>query len=818
VAWTKTGQARILAAVGILAACGCAASAFAAPRRAFAVPAEATTQALLDLAVQADVSIAIGDAGRCAKTSRPVHGQLTLAEALDRLLAGSGCTWQMVDAGAVRIVRAPPPRAPEPRTRAKTAPLVHGTPSPGATVVPEVLVTTTRRRALPARLPDAITVIGQARLALDRDDSVTDLTGQVAGLMVTNLGPGSDKLIMRGLSDGSLTGHAQSTVGVYLDDTRLTYNAPDPDLRLVDIAQVEALQGPQGALYGAGSIGGVVHIVTRQPDLDQFGGMVLAQAAGSIDGGPSGVVEGVLNLPIVRDRAGLRVAAYSEHDGGYVDDIRLGRDNTNTTNRSGGRLAVQVNLTPDWSLDVGAVGQDLDSADSQYASARLGDYRRAVLLMEPHGNSFEEVHVTLDGAMSPGRFRNTLSLLRHDTDTRYDASGVLPLLADTAPAPTAYDERDRIDTLLDEATLSSVGASPLQWLVGAFVSLGRQGLDSQIAEVASAAPTPAVYAEHRTDSIQEIAAYGEASYDLSPRLTASAGARLGVIEVATRSLVSNPSTGATAPFSGHISDLEVEPKVSLSYRVNPDLLAYFLVSEGERGGGFNTGGPVGTVFSARVGEREPLRRFQGDELWNVEAGVKARALSDQLDLRAFAFYAAWSNIQSDQLLPSGIVYTANIGDGRNVGVEAEATYGLGDFDFHVASLLDEPELTNRSGPFPALLYSGLPGVPRVTVSGSLHYQRRSGDIRPFFDTEVAYVGPSRMDFAPTLSRRMGDYTMTRLTGGADLTAWRLSLFVDNPLGVRGDTFSFGNPFTIRRARQVTPLPPTTGGLQVVRNF
>jgi outer membrane receptor protein involved in Fe transport len=792
----------------------------AAPPRAFDVAAQPLNQALLDLAIQADISIGLGEVGGCRHASRGARGELTLSEALDRVLAGTGCAWQPVDASSVRIVRLPPPPPALARPEARAAPPQRIGARPAAALVPEVVVTATRRSALAMRLPDAISAISGVRMAEDRVSSIGDLAGQAAGLTVTNLGPGSDKTIIRGLSDGGLTGHAQSMVGLYLDDTRLTYNAPDPDLRLTDIGQVEVLQGPQGALYGAGSIAGVVHIVSRQPNLTRLGGMLSVTGAASPQGGPSGVIEGVANVPIAPGRAALRVVAYDEHDGGYVDDVLLGRKNANSTDRVGTRLSLKASLNSDWSVELGGVHQTLTTADSQYSRPHLGAYQRDVLVSEPHSNDFDEVHLTLAGDVPAGRFRNTLSLLRHEVDTRYDASSALPLLILAPIAPSAYDEADRIDTLVDEATLTSVGAGRLQWLLGGFASASREGLDSAITtRPLDGAPDAPIYTEHRTDSIQQLALYGEATYDITPRLAVEAGARVGVIDVSTRSVVRAPTSGDSAAFRGRMSDFEWAPKLSIRYQVGPEAMVYGLVSEGARGGGFNTGAPIGTVFDGPDGHAEPFRRFKGDELWNFEAGVKVRTLSDRLDLRATAFYALWSNIQSDQLLPSGLAYTANIGDGRNFGLELELAYAIGGLELRLASVLDEPELTRHTSPFPSLLHSGLPGAPRGSVGASVHYKIAAGGrFQPFFDASVDYVGQSRLNFDDRISRRMGDYALARVTLGADAGAWRVSAFTDNPFGVVGDTFAFGNPFSLRRFRQITPLPPPSAGLQLTRSF
>ncbi|MDR3512978.1 MAG: TonB-dependent receptor [Caulobacteraceae bacterium] len=799
------------------------AGAQAAPRRVFDVRPQPLTRALLDFALQANISIGADDAARCGPASRGVKGQMTMSQALGRILAGTGCGFRMVDPTTARIVRQAPPAPPAVAHAPPTVVRPPGRETDLVSPVPEVVVTATRRGAATLRLPDAIRAISGERMAMERDDGIGDLAGWTAGLTVTNLGPGSDKIIIRGLSDSGLTGHAQSTVGIYLDDTRLTYNTPDPDLRLTDIERVEVLQGPQGTLYGSGSIAGLVHIVTREPNLSKYEGEISVTGAGTVGGDPSAVVEGVVNAPLLPGQLAVRAVAYREHDGGYIDDTSLGKANANATDRTGFRLAVKANLNSDWSADFGVVGQALASADSQYTVARLGAYARNIALQEPHSNDFAEAHLTVEGDIAPGQFRNTISVVRHDIDTRYDASSAATLsqfVSSAVTGPAAYQDDEQIEAVVDEATLASAGSSPLQWLLGGFFSTGRQRLDSAITTtpLGSHTPTP-VYVEHRTDRIDELALYGEATYDITSKLAISAGARGSLTNIATRSMVTAPLTGESAPFHGRMSTVKWEPKLSLRYQFSDRSMIYLLASEGARGGGFNTSGPVGESFSGPGGSSEPFRRFNGDELWNMEVGVKTRTLGDHLDVRAAVFYAVWSNIQSDELLPSGLPYTANIGDGRNVGLETEFAYSIGGLELRLASLLDEPELNHNSTPFPALLHSGLPGVPRGSVGASAHYEAPPvGGLRPFFEADVDYVGQSRLTFDARTTRRMGDYTVGRVTAGLASDRWRASAFVDNVFGVVGDTFAYGNPFTLRHEHQITPLRPRTFGLQFTRSF
>jgi outer membrane receptor protein involved in Fe transport len=132
--------------------------------------------------------------------------------------------------------------------------------------VTELMITARKRPERLDSLPAGVSALSGEQLFATGSDDTRDTAGQLVGVTMTNLGPGRDKLLMRGLSDGAFTGRARSTVGTYLDDTPINYNAPNPDLRLVDVERVETLRGPQGALYGSGALAGVYRIVANKPD------------------------------------------------------------------------------------------------------------------------------------------------------------------------------------------------------------------------------------------------------------------------------------------------------------------------------------------------------------------------------------------------------------------------------------------------------------------------------------------------------------------------------------------------------------------------
>jgi iron complex outermembrane receptor protein len=333
----------------------------AAPARlAFNIPAKLRSEALIDIGVQARVTL--GGVSACTGRGKAVVGVMTLRQALETVTAGAPCRFEILDNATVSI------RPAQSAARAARPPVAAPPPVTAAPAIDGVIVTATKRPTRLGAAAGGLSVISAARLRETGAIDTTSISQQTAGFITTNLGAARNKIMLRGLSDGTFTGRTQQTVGTYLDNIPLTYNAPDPDLRLIDVDRVEILRGPQGALYGGGSLSGVYRIVSTKPVLNLWSGSVLAGGAATESGSPSSRFEGVLNLPVVTDRAAVRVAAYSDVDGGYVDDVNLRLSNVDRTTRTGGRAAVSVVVDPDWSVVVSGARQDLHATDSQYTT------------------------------------------------------------------------------------------------------------------------------------------------------------------------------------------------------------------------------------------------------------------------------------------------------------------------------------------------------------------------------------------------------------------------------------------------------------------
>jgi outer membrane receptor protein involved in Fe transport len=797
----------------------------AAATRRFAIPAEPASAALIDFALQSNISI--GGDTRCEGRSAPLEGTFAIEAGLARLLAPTSCSFRIVAPDTVRIV-------PRTRTVAVAPPTAAPQPRPVAVSVADVIVTATKRRALADELPYAISQVDSDALAEEGAVDASDIAAGQAGVATTNLGPGRDKLLLRGLSDGSFTGHTQSTVGLYLDDTPITYNAPDPDLRLTDIDSVELLRGPQGSLYGSGSMSGVYRIITRKPQLNVFSGEALLGGGVTQGGAPSSEAEAILNLPLAHDEAALRLVGYYERDGGYIDDSALRAKNVDTSTRSGGRAAVRLLAGSDWTLTAGGAYQIIHTDDTQYVTSFFGRLNKSNVVLESSGNSFVQGYMRLERDSAQTVFHSSTSYVHRDIASLTDASNALSIFGAAHAAVGVYDEPISINSLVEEAELTSPNIGRWRWLIGAYGALTRE--DTHATVSSGALPNGLnlmLYDERRKDTLDEGAIYGETSFALTSRLGVTAGFRFSDTAVDTTSLRSAPQRGVEKAFRGAATFDGASPKIAFDYQLSPSSRVYALVSEGRRAGGFNTGAPLSTVFQPDLpaapgggpaggpgsvpGMTGVPRRFEPDELWNYEAGLKTSLFGGRLALTSAAYYNDWRNIQTDQVEPSGLLYTANAGDGRNIGLEAEIAWRpLPRLLLEANALADDPELTK---PSPGFTKSSLPGVPDLTVGARTTYRWSIGpSLEALVGAEAQYIGRSHATFNPMLSPVMGGYVLDKLSGQIQGKGWRLAAYLENPTGERGNTFSYGNPFTIGQLAAVTPQRPRTLRLTLSAGF
>jgi outer membrane receptor protein involved in Fe transport len=761
------------------------------------IPAEPLAQAVVDLARQGNVSIGGVDPAVCHARSHPV--QATRADiAMKRLLEGSLCRADSPEPG-VFVLRLRPRlvlRLPHPKPKPPEMPV-------------QVMVTANRRLQNAATAASAISVIDAGTLARNGGD-LADVAARIAGMTLTNLGAGRDKILLRGLSDGVFTGRTQSSVGLYLDDAPITYNAPDPDLLLVDMARIEVLKGPQGALYGEGSISGVVRLVTRPPDLTRFGGEVGVGMGLSDRAAASSRTYGVLNLPLLKDRLGVRLVAYNDQAGGYITDALSGKRHINAVQRFGTRLSAVWRINEDWSLSAGQTSQHINAKDSQYVSGNLGIYARAVPMREPHDNDFSQTSFAVQGRLALGTLKLSLNHLHHHLDSRYDASSLSGRFGLPTASGLVYDQAQAVELTTRELTLVSASEQTVRWLAGVFSAQSTEHLTPRLSDPALNQP---FYNEQRHDRITTLAVFGELSYDFAPQWSASLGLRQTQTRHDLESHLETETTGGdqNEQVDDEASSTRLSHQLTLRYRPS-DLATFYLQSgEGYRSGGFNTTHLYGTAAIPA--------RYAGDELNSYELGAKLRWPAYNLRLDAALFKAYWRDLQSDQLQADGLPVTVNIGNGVNTGFELEIAWTpLPDLTLKAAGLINDPQVTRPNPNYVTSEDSGLPYIARQSVSLSADWTHPVGAWTLLSGADLNWRGRSHLNFGPLQSIEMGGYAVLNLNASLERRSLRYNLRLENALGSDGNSFAYGNPFSLGMTAQTTPPRPRTVWIGLTRSF
>ena len=710
---------------------------------------------------------------------------MTVEEALRRLLAGSGWIAVHVSATTYRIEHAPP-RRPAP-ARPKPLPIVSANPLRAPTE--DIVVTAQKRRQPIEDLAVSVSVVPLEDSATRRlVDGARDLALSVEGLAVTNLGPGRNRQFIRGVADSPFNGPSQSTVAIQLDEARITFDAPDPDLRLVDMERVEILKGPQGPLYGSGALGGIYHMVTRKPELSGYSGSFRLIGEAVEHGSPGAGGEAVLNVPVVDGKLAVRGVGYFLHSGGWVDNLGRNR-NANQTKTAGGRLAVRWQPTSDWTVDVTGVLQDMNSKDSQYVTAAHATVRGDVRIPEPSDNDFKSFAATVQGRVGALNLLATSSFVDHGVDYTLDSTNASSLFGLAGPSSFLDDRSYRV--INHEVRLSPSSSS--NWLLGASY---LQASSHDVATVTGSDVT--VPAEVLNRKITELALFGELTVPLFDHVKATAGARL------FRSMAEDEAVEQTGGSSDRISKTGFSPSIALSWTPSNRSTVYLRYAQALRPGGL---APVEQIAS---------RRFDSDELGTFDLGVRHKLSGEALSLSANVFRTVWDHIQSDYLLPNGLVSTRNAGRGRIYGVEASADWRpLQGFSLSAGASWLDAQLTRTEGGLD-LDDRRLPIAPDITGRASAQYDFALGAWATSLSAQVNYIGRARLTFDQNLDRNMGNYATASMAAFFTRKSLTIGARVDNLFDVRGDSFAFGNPFSIMNAPQYTPLRPRAFSLSIAR--
>jgi outer membrane receptor protein involved in Fe transport len=811
-----------------LALCSLPAQAMAAEDRVFNVSGGALTTALPMLSRQGGVSISVADARLWQVEVKPVRGRMDIDDALRRMLAGTGVRAVKVSATSWRIERrrepqrlvrqSPPPvrAAPQPRAREPSHDYV-------ASADEQIIVTATKTDLPYSHFAGVATRLDGDDLAFGGERGTESILSRVATVSSTHLGSGRNKLFIRGIADSSFTGPTQATVGQYLGDIRLSYNAPDPDLRLYDIDSVEVLEGPQGTLYGAGSLGGIIRTIPKAPDPRESSVQAIAGFLVTQHGEPGGDIAGIANVP-VGDGHAFRLVGYMISDGGYIDNPLRGQDDVNRVHVRGGRGTFRLDAGDDWTIDIGGVYQAITSDDAQYAdkdgppltrrsmveqnaTARYG-LGTIVVMKDWDGLHFQSSNAYIDHRLFE-RFDASVPEARHDGG---NGSGVIVGSVDVvrlfAPiqimplgdVPRVLDQHNATRMFASENRLSRPYHDGLGWVIGAsFVdNRARQNRDYTYGSLTAILPGV-------TNRVTEFTGYAEATVEVMPDLIASGGLRLSHAKLDGEAEgVSFALAQAGRATTASRTETDLLPSFSILATPLDNVRLYARYQEGFRPGGLAVDGNF-------------VRRFLNDQVRTWEAGMrfgdKGKSL---LDASISVSHSRWRNIQADFIDSNGFPTTANIGDGRITSVSgavavrpsAALTFDLSAVYNH--SRVDDlsPQILPVFAATPARL-GRIPNVASHAVRGSVNYATLLGDQDFRVNGWASYIGPSRLGIGPVLGESQGDYVDTGLAMRVGNDRRGLSLTLTNLFDSRGNRFSLGTPFVEGNEGFLTPLRPRT---------
>jgi outer membrane receptor protein involved in Fe transport len=691
----------------------------------------------------------------------------------------------------------------------------------GANDSGEILVTATRRETSLQKTSESIQVLTGAALAARGAMDFNSYFLSVPNLSQSeNRGPGNTRYSLRGISSAG-----EPLVGIYYDEVPLVGSPGEsldpggsqPDLKLWDVERVEVLKGPQGTLFGNGSAGGTIRIISAKPDLNDihaaFQGSVGTVHRGSEDYSAAGMI----NLPIVNDKLAVRATAYYDRRGGFIDEAYLNVKDSDKVDVKGGRAALswqpgvntKVTLTGWYQKTEAGAASELFDGYSTPAAARLirTPYNDRVAI----GNLSVEQDLGFANLLYSGSYQNR-RVERNVDGTRlvvYSIAGI-PLsacpesaLADrscialvnggpfgtVAPLDSYGLERNKAWT--HEVRLTSAASGPFQWTLGYYFEkrdTSRQGavaatdIDGVLGFAADGSPLGAIYARDNWGKRRQQSVYGEASYAFTNTLTLTGGARWFNIKRSEDQTIVMPlgGVGATGPQpTQRYKKSDSVYRAKLAWQATDDVLLYALASQGFRVGGPNQ--PVGFDASAPS--------FNDDKLWNYEAGWKTRFFDHRLTLNGAVFLIDWKNIQFLTTDPTGaFTLIGNAGDARVKGFELELQaepipgltfsggVGYSDARFHgaqpVQALADNQTVAGRR----------LPNVPRWTTTLFAQYKVPVSDtLRGFVNGDWAYRSDQTTGYDPSRPnfRLLGGYHVVTLRTGVENDRWSLMIEAKN---------------------------------------
>jgi len=598
-----------------------------------------------------------------------------------------------------------------------------------------ITVTASKRIQTIQEVPMSVSALGEDELSSRGIDELGEYFRAIPGVQYTDFGAtgrrGERNVSMRGISGGSNGG---PLVGYYIDETPM----PVSDPTLFDVERIEVLRGPQGTLYGAGTAGGTIKVITNKPDSEYHEGKIDLNTSSTVDGGENYAVKGMINIPLVENKLALRVVGYYDNADGFIDSVaavpvdpnvivnnrstpdsianseKVLEENLNSSEVSGFRANLQYTPTDDLTISALANIHRAEMGGEANYFPDVGELQISRETKTPQESNFDLFNLTLTYDFSDMSFVSATSYFEGEykgiEDVSHDGRRIVQdFFAGAVFGPGFGDaERDIVSAFysLPDATvftlssdkkettqefrLMSIDDSPFQWTVGLYyhktelIDLGNSSTTHATIAPLGIIDGDLLFADTtNTRETEEYAVFGEAYYNITDKLRVTLGGRYFDFSLDEDSLGFGVALGGLVdpdPISS--SETGFRPKVGVSYQATEDDLFFASVTEGFRSGGASS--PVGDTPAceaalAAAGLTESPTEFEADSIWNYELGTKTSWSDGSVIANVTAFYVDWSNIA--QVLPlgandSGCSFspTVNGGSATSQGFELETQF------------------------------------------------------------------------------------------------------------------------------------------------
>ncbi|MBJ88808.1 MAG: hypothetical protein CMO98_03020 [Woeseia sp.] len=600
----------------------------------------------------------------------------------------------------------------------------------------EITVTATRREMNIQDVGQSINTITTADIEKLSISNLEDVMRNLPAVSLNSYMPGINSIIFRGISTGVWEYYTDSQVAVYLDEQPITTISQQPDLRMIDIARVESLPGPQGTLFGSSSQSGTIRYITNRPDPTGFSAQIAAEMSATTGGEPSHDLSGWVNIPISNESDNgtltLRIAAYKTHEGGYIDNVfgttlEGSQDNSafveedyNEWDNSGARLRALWEINEDWEVNLSYIIQK-SSLEGSYESDPSfdDDFQHVKFFKEYRDDDWSQFSLTVKGDLgfadliaNASWFDRTVvyewdnMVYEQWKDAYYGVYWGIPLYNSDYTFGTIFNDQN-MESEAFEIRMQSKGDSKLGWMIGGYYEENLNhwwwgalnedyvGTTSWYAAQAYAyyygyylgydvayplPPTNVGYGEDYTNITNQKAVFGQLSYDFTDKLSANVGMRWFEYERDTRTVQEFP--GGIPPFGsfdimGTVeaagNDSDTVMQYGIKYNFTDEIMLFGHYASGFRLGGENAKRAADTGFVPYT--------YKPDEVTNTEIGLKSQFLDGRVLLNVVAFSMEWDQIQINQSSVGGQWWlrgTINGGKGQNKGYEINAEWQVTD--------------------------------------------------------------------------------------------------------------------------------------------